>query len=65
MPHEITLDEWEEYEWIQFEGAGFIRGRKKTRPPDDGYKYVDVTTLADAEQKWARAIDVSATGEDE
>lgn len=64
MLREITEQEWNEYEWIPVTGqleqyenkTVFLRGRKKTSPPQDGYHYEESTTLADAEQKWARAM---------
>ena len=58
---EITEEEWNEYNWIRVPFASppqFIRGARYTKPPDDGYHYVEVTTFADAEQKWIRAVKV-------
>ena len=58
----ITKEDWEKHRWIDAcagsNASIFIRGIKKTEPPDDGYVYVDVTTLADSEQKWRRAEEV-------
>lgn len=59
--HEITIDEWSQFDWIQVlqnTPNYFIRGIKKTQPPNDGYKYIEITTYADSEQKWARAYEL-------
>jgi hypothetical protein len=56
---DITEQEWNEYEWVEVNdielGRVFLQGRKRTQPPQDGYKYIDVTKLGDSEQKWERA----------
>ena len=57
MTTPITEQEWNDYEWIETEKKDvFIRGIRKTDPPDDGYHYVEITTFSDTEQKWARAV---------
>lgn len=55
---DITQAEWDEYEWIEVSEMGekfFIRGLKRTQPPQDGFVYVDDTRLGDSERKWRRA----------
>jgi hypothetical protein len=56
---EITEDEWNEYEWIEVNQYGnekfYLRGVKRTQPPQDGYHYEDVTKYGDSEQRWERA----------
>ena len=60
----IKSDEWRGAGWIvtdeQLEDGRVIcvRGVKRTSPPDDGYYYIEVTTYADKEQKWARAVEI-------
>ena len=52
---EITQEDWDAYDW-HYAGDGiYIRGVKKTDPPDDGFVYVDVTTFSSPEQIWRRA----------
>jgi len=53
---DITPQEWSEYKWFMVDSFSdeYVRGAKKTQPPDDGYEYVDVTALGDAEQNWVR-----------
>ncbi len=57
---DITEEDWNNYDWINISLFGeppprtFIRGARKTTPPDDGFHYEDVTTFSDKEQKWAR-----------
>lgn len=53
---EITEKEWREYKWIELVGGECLRGVKFTDPPNDGYHYIEVTTIADLEQKWVRAF---------
>ena len=58
---QITLDEWDEYEWVEvsiFEEDGilFLRARHKVDPPDDGLKYVEQTRLGDSETRWVPAL---------
>lgn len=57
---EITEQEWSEYEWICLEGYDgkpvYLRGVKRTYPPEDGYHYVESTTARDTERKWSRAL---------
>lgn len=56
---DITLEEWEQYEWtpVTLAGVGtiYLRGVKRTQLPNDGYKYIESTTFGDTEQKWTRA----------
>ena len=60
MKREITIDEWNQYNWIQVEpgNAQCVRGIKLIPPPDDGYKYLETTAFADSEQKWTRAYEL-------
>lgn len=56
---DITQKEWKEYEWAEVSEFGsehpiFIKGIKKTQPPNDGYMYRECTKIGDAEQKWER-----------
>ncbi len=60
---DITLEEWNQYEWLHVGGGEYIRGIKNTNPPDDGYAYTDVTTCSDAERKWARSYYIERTRE--
>jgi len=57
----ITRDDWNKIEFIEVpmdsDTDVFIRGIRQTRPPDDGYEYMEVTTLSDKEQKWARMME--------
>ena len=65
---QITLDEWDEYEWIEAtsfadsEGAIFLRGKRITGPPDDGLKYVEQSLLGDTETRWVPALTYERTG---
>lgn len=59
----ITKAEWDKYEWIEVTRfcdavPVFIRGSKKTEPPDDGFVYREVTKLLDSEQSWQRIYEV-------
>lgn len=58
MKHEIKLDEWNQYNWIQIDNGQCIRGIKLITPPDDGYKYLETTNYGDSEQKWTRAYEL-------
>lgn len=56
---DITVDEWERYEWTEIWSVGepepiYIRGVEKTTPPDDGYMYTETTRFGDARQRWSR-----------
>ena len=58
---QITLDEWDEYEWVDTsvydeEGILFLRARHKVDPPDDGFKYVEQNLIGDAETRWVPAL---------
>lgn len=60
---EITKEEWEAYKWegvrdYIYDSMIWIRGVKRTQPPDDGYEYEEVTHPVDTEQKWARRVTV-------
>ena len=60
----ITKEEWDQYDWInvttfqdQIEGRiVYIRGRRHTLAPDDGYVYEECTRMIDREQKWRRVV---------
>ncbi len=59
---QITLEEWDEWEWIDFTTPAdkypvYIRGMKKTTlptSPNDGLKYksIEITELGDIERKY-------------
>ena len=55
---EITEADWDAYDWIEVGAGQYVRGVKYTDPPNDGYRYVDVTRYGDAVQKWARAVEI-------
>lgn len=55
----ISEWEWSQYDWIRVGPHSFIRGLKHVDPPEDGCKYIEVTTYGDKEQKWAKATTVS------
>lgn len=53
----ITQEEWDAYEWIEVEPGVYIKGFKRTLPPDppdDGfaYKTIEVTKFGDTERKY-------------
>ena len=52
---ELTAEDWREYHWI-FDDIHkyYIRSYRKTYPPNDGYNYIDITSLSDVEQIWIR-----------
>lgn len=56
---DISLYEWNQYEWADAQlGSNmpiFLKRRKWIEPPDDGYKYVDISFSWDTEPKWVRA----------
>lgn len=60
----ITQKEWDEYEWFEVtsysdlaqEVRVWIRGAKKTQPPQDGYIYYEALTIMDTEQNWHRCM---------
>lgn len=61
---EITEEEWRQYEWHEITRFGdreriYMRGRRLTSPPEDGYVYVEVldpaASAAAAVQRWQRA----------
>lgn len=57
----ITEEEWCAYHWLEVEAVGdgrriFLRGLKKTSPPDDGYAYIQAPIrFGDTEEKWVCA----------
>ncbi len=56
---DITTEEWDAYEWLEISEFGnavrvYLRGAKRTSPPDDGYIYDEATQFGDTEQKWTR-----------
>lgn len=56
---DVTLAEWAAYEWHEVSIIGdacstFVRGKRRTSPPNDGFAYVRCDTFADAEYKWER-----------
>ena len=57
----ITEEEWCAYHWLEVEAVEdgrriFLRGLKKTTPPNDGYVYVQAPIqIGDTEEKWVRA----------
>lgn len=59
---QITLEEWDEYEWHDVtsfgieEKAFFVRGVRLVDPPDDGLKYVNGTRHGDTETRWVPAL---------
>ena len=55
---EITEKEWHAYDWIEVGAGEYIRGAKYTDPPNDGFRYVDVTQFGDKEQRWERAVEI-------
>jgi hypothetical protein len=65
---DISVDEWNEFDWTELGEWGrsprvFIKGARKTNPPQDGYVYKDCTRFGDAEQRWERAKTYVKEGE--
>ena len=62
----ITKEEWDKFEWINVttfadaanEPTLYIRGRKRTEPPNDGYVYEECTKFPDGEMKWRRVVTI-------
>jgi hypothetical protein len=58
----ITPDEWDAYEWYPLSRSGgppaeYLRGLKKTEPPNDGYLYDRAPALPDdTEVRWVRRV---------
>lgn len=55
----LTQKDLEDYEWIDVSSQGedrpiWIRGGKKTSPPNDGFVYKENTRFNDTERKWER-----------
>ena len=61
---DILATEWEQYEWhevttwsdLSKKQRVYLRGKKKTEPPQDGYQYMRCDKFADEEYKWERLI---------
>ena len=63
---QITLNEWDEYEWVDVSPVAgdekiFLRARHRTDPPDDGLKYVEQIRLGDGETRWVPALTFERT----
>jgi len=59
---ELTAKDYRNYEWVQIDNEDdptVISGMKKTElpPPPDGYVWVDVTALGDAEKRYILGLD--------
>jgi hypothetical protein len=61
----IREDDWQHYEWTEVSEIGraermFIRGKRRTYPPSDGYHYERIDSPDDNEYRWERIYEVSA-----
>ena len=57
----IMESEWSEYEWFESTNFGdpnriFVRGRRLTEPPRDGFHYVEQHRPYEAVQVWKPAL---------